>query len=127
MVTYDRSDFLSADPAEISDHLVDAGLTEVQTHRLPDQLQVECKQGDAAIQNALVGWQPTTSGYDPEQGGLWEAVPPPLKGHAQHLRDYFQAVRDGTQPTKTQARRLLELEEATADLIAAVRLLVRSI
>lgn len=115
---------LAADPAEVSDHLLDAGLTGIRTNRAggPDFLNVIADQGDAAVAAALAGWVPATGSSAPYAGRM----PPDVAVHVPHLKAYYAAQRDGTQALKTQAQRLADLEHVTADVILVVRTWVRS-
>jgi hypothetical protein len=113
---------VNAHPAEISDHLLDAGLTGVETSRAAEGVTITADQGDAAIEAALAGFVPvTTTAVESWRGSLPAAV----QQHLSHLIDYRTSVRNGTQAAKTAAVRQAEAEHVIADVIDALRL-VRS-
>lgn len=126
MATTNRPDILAADPTEVSERLRLAGLTGVRTSRAAGFLNILSDQGDAAVEAALAGWVPTSSGFDgtPESASWRSGLPPAFLPHAIHLRDYLLSVRSGAQAVRTAAQRQAEAEHVIADLIDAIRLLV---
>lgn len=110
---------IAADPAEISDHLLEAGLTSVYTERAEGGVLITAAEGETAIESALVGFVPTTTATGEWRGSL----PPIVKLHLSHLIAYRAAVRDGTQAAKTAGVRQAEAEHVIADLIDALRLI----
>jgi hypothetical protein len=109
---------LDADPAEISDHLLDAGLHRVETWRSVAGMVIVAQEGDVAVEAALSGFSPTTG-----SGVLWAPLPAAVSQHLQHMKDYREAVRSGSQAAKTAGVRQAEAEHVLADIIDALRLI----
>lgn len=128
MAVLDAPRLLSADPAEISDFLLAAGLTNVRTNRDGGEewLNVVADQGDVAILAALATFEPTSAANRATGTTTYAGrVPPELAAHVEHVRGFVIRQRTGVQRTRPAGERLEELEHMCADLALAIRELVR--
>jgi len=106
-----RPDLADADGAEVTEYLLAAGLgPAIQTRPEDGGLRVECDQDEAVINAALDAFTPTAP------RGEYRHVPPKIRDHLGHLRDYETAVRAGQSPTAAQTQHVI------ADIITYLRL-----
>ena len=112
---YLHPEWAGIDPAEVSEYLREQGF-HVQTDLHEGALRITT-DGDASA--ALAAFEPTSTmdRENPLSGTYVPPLPPFMRDHVQHLRDYRNAVRGGSQPTNAQTA------HAVADLIDAVRYL----
>lgn len=103
--------------AEIAEYLLEAGVAVLLVEPHPDGFAVEVEDGqEQAALDALAGYVPTERVADDELDGYKPQLPLSVRTHANHLRDFEQAVRSGTPVTNAQTLHVI------ADIIAYIRL-----
>lgn len=121
MTTSARTDLASADPIELTEYLQGLGWTGIRTELAgvdPDggvvpgsALVVTCDDSARDLDADLDAYSPTALRGD------WRAsLPPSIRAHAGHLRDFEQAVRAGQPVTNAQTLHVI------ADIIGWIRL-----
>ncbi|MBA3403957.1 MAG: hypothetical protein H0U13_04590 [Gemmatimonadaceae bacterium] len=96
MITVVRVDLAGADGAEVTEYLVSQGFNEVTTRLADNALVVEVASG-GDLSAALLAFLPTA------QRGMWRPpMPPALRAHTSHLRDFAALVRAGLPITNAQ-------------------------
>ena len=115
MTTSIRPDLAAADGVELTEFLLARGWTDVSTDLDetvdPPVLVVEATKAGASLDADLSLFVPTAS-----RGSFRASLPDALRTHAGHLRDYEQAIRNGTAVTNAQTTHVI------ADIIAYLRL-----
>ncbi len=110
-----RPDLATADGVEVTEYLMDLGWTAIRTQIVADgpagTAMLVTADGAGDLDAALDAFAPTS-----EQGSYKPQLPPAIRAHAGHLREFEQAIRTGTPVTAAQTQHVL------ADVITYLRL-----